>query len=45
MVDQALHTVGIMISQIMMKDLRALKIILPKVILSLDRIIQAESVL
>ena len=39
MVDQALHTVGIMISQIMMKDLRALKIILPKVILSLDRII------
>ena len=45
MVDQALYTVGIMISQIMMKDLRALKIILPKVILSLDRIIQAESVL
>ena len=39
MVDQALHAVGIMMSQIMMKVLRALKIILLKVILSLNRII------
>ena len=39
MVDQALHAVGIMMSQIMTKVLRALRIILLKVILSLNRII------